>query len=113
MVSGIVHATPSFETFVLVIPLATYRVLARSASGCVQPAAGRPVAGGAVPVTVAARLDGHARVLGLLLPLPEQPAIKPAATTSAAPASAGRRPAVLAPLLMAHGDTIGLARGRG
>jgi len=115
MVSGIVHATPSFETFALVIPLATYRVLARSASGCVQPAAGRPVAGGAVPVTVAARLDGHASVPELLLLLPEQPlAIKPAATTSAAPVTAGRRaPAVLASLLMAHGCTGGLARGRG
>jgi hypothetical protein len=51
----------------------------------------------------------------LLLALPEQPlAIKPAATTSAAPATAGRRaPAVLASLLMAHGCTGGLARGRG
>jgi hypothetical protein len=46
--------------------------------------------------------------------LPEQPpAIKAAAATSAAHATAGRRvPAVLALLLVAHGGTIGLARGR-
>jgi hypothetical protein len=73
MVSGTVHATPSLETFVLVIALATSRVLARSASGCVQPAAGRPVAAGAFPVT-----------------------------TSAAPAAAGRRQAVLASLLITY-----------
>src|SRR5579863_4701472 len=92
MVSGIVHATPSFVTLALVIPLATYRVLARSASGCVQPAAGVPVAAGAVPVTAAPRLDGHARALGPLLPLLEQPtAISPAATTSAALAATGPR----------------------
>jgi hypothetical protein len=67
IVSGIVHATPSFDTFALVIALVTYRVLARSPSGAVQPAAGWPVAAGAVPVTVAPRLDGHASVLALLL----------------------------------------------
>jgi|ERR1700691_1311057 hypothetical protein len=105
MVSGIVHATPSFETFALVIALATYRVLARFASGAVQPAAGWPVAAGAVPVTAVPRLDGHVSVLELLvlLLLPEQPAIRPAATTSAAPATANRRgPIVPASLPMAH-----------
>src|SRR5579863_10147250 len=105
MVSGIAHATPSFETFALVIPLTTYRVLARSASGCVQPAAGWPVAAGAVPVTAAPRVDGHASVLELLLlllPPPEQPpAIRAVATTSAAPATTGRRaPDLLAALLI-------------
>src|SRR5580658_650254 len=102
MVSGIAHATPSFETFALVIPLTTYRVLARSASGCVQPAAGWPVAAGAVPVTVAPRLDGHARALELLLLLLEQPtAVSPAATTSAALAAASLRArSVLASLRM-------------
>ena len=64
----------------------------------------------------------------LLLPLPEQPpAIRPAAITSATPATARRRaPAVLVCLLMAHtprihvpeqlshhGGTAGLGRGRG
>src|SRR5580704_15379881 len=95
MVSGIVHATPSFETFALVIALATYRVLARFPSGAVQPAAGWPVAAGAVPETAVPVLDGHVSVLELLLLLllllPEQPAIRPAATTSAAPATAHRR----------------------
>jgi hypothetical protein len=92
IVSGTVHATPSLDTFALVIALATYRVLARSASGRVQPAAGRPVAAGAVPVTAAPRFDKHASVLGRLLALLEQPAaIRPAAATSAAPAAAGRR----------------------
>ena len=67
IVSGTVHATPSFETFVLVIALATYRVFATSAPGWVQPAAGRPVPAGAVPVTAVPRLDGHASVLELLL----------------------------------------------
>jgi hypothetical protein len=33
IVSGTVHATPSFETFVLVIALATSLVFARSAPG--------------------------------------------------------------------------------
>jgi hypothetical protein len=103
IVSGTVHATPSFETSALVIALATYRVFAKSAPGCVQPAAGRPVAAGTVPVTAAPCLDGHASVLGLLPLLPEQPAIKPAATTSAAPATANRRgPIVLGSTLMAH-----------
>src|SRR5579863_6592468 len=91
MVSGIAHATPSFETFALVIPLTTYRVLARSASGCVQPAAGWPVAAGAVPETVAPRLDGHARALELLLLLEQPTAISPAATTRAALAAASFR----------------------
>ena len=86
---------------------------------------------GAVPVTAVPRLDGHASVLdlpGLLLLLPEQPpAISPAATTSAAPATAGRRPPTgLALLLMAHrsrcsvleqlsqqAGTVGPARGGG
>src|SRR5580692_8855140 len=116
MVSGIVHATPSFETFALVIPLATYRVLARSASGCVQPAAGRPVAAGAVPVTVAPRLEGHARALGPLLLLLEQPAaISPAATTSAALAAASPRArTVRASLLMTHHTgTAAAAHDRG
>src|SRR5579863_4398308 len=100
MVSGTVHATPSFETFALVIALATYRVLARSASGCVQPAAGRPVAAGAVPVTAVPCLDGHARALELLLLLEQPPAIRAAAITSAAPATSGRlAPIVLASLL--------------
>jgi lipopolysaccharide export LptBFGC system permease protein LptF len=40
MVSGTVHATPSFVTLLLVIALATSRVAARSASGWVQPATG-------------------------------------------------------------------------
>ena len=51
------------------------------------------------------RLDGHVSVLELLvlLLLPEQPAIRPAATTSAAPATANRRgPIVPASLPMAH-----------
>src|SRR5579872_1701516 len=99
MVSGTVHATPRSETFVLVIELATYRVLARSASGCVQPAAGRAVAAGAVPATAAPRLDGHAVVLEPL-PLPpplEQPPSRPAATTNAAPATASRRPPIVPP----------------
>src|ERR1700734_2191900 len=75
----------------LVIALATSQVLAKSASGRVQPAAGRPVAAGVVPVTAVPCSDGHARVLGLLLLLlPEQPAIRPAATASAA--TACRRP---------------------
>ena len=127
IVSGKVHATPSLETFALVIALATSRVLAMSASGRVQPAAGLPVAAGAVPVTAVPCLDGQARVLELLLLLLEQPpAIRPAATTTAAPATAGRRvPIVLASLLMAHcsrvhvleqlshqGGTVGPARGR-
>ncbi len=104
IVSGTVHATPSFETFVLVIALATYRVFARSAPGCGPARRGPPVAAGAVPVTAVPRLDGHASVLELLLLLLEQPpAIRPAVTTSAAPATAGRRaPTVLASLLMAH-----------
>ena len=38
--SGTVQATPSFATSELVIALATSRVLARSAPGSVQPAAG-------------------------------------------------------------------------
>jgi len=83
--------------------LVTSRVLARSASGRVQPAAGRPVAAGAVPATAAPCLDGHARVPGALLPLlllPEQPAIKLAATTSAATTSAGRRPPPVTALLL-------------
>jgi hypothetical protein len=107
IVSGTVHATPSLETFALVIALATYRVLARFASGAVQPAAGAPVAAGAVPVTAAPRLDGHASALELLLVLllvlEQPPATRAAAATSAAPATAGRRrPTVLATLLMAH-----------
>jgi hypothetical protein len=108
IVSGTVHATPSSETFMLVIALATSRVFAKSASGRVQPAAGRPVAAGAVPVTAVACLDGHARVLGpLLLLLPEQPAARPAAATSAAPATAARRPpAVPDSLLTAHAPGI-------
>ena len=71
------------------IALATSRVLARSAPGWVQPAAGWPVAAGAVPVTAVPGLDGHASVLDLLLLLEQPPAIRPAATTSAAPATAG------------------------
>jgi phenylacetic acid degradation operon negative regulatory protein len=130
IVSGMVHATPSFETFVLVIALATYRVLARSAFGCGQPAAGWLVAAGAVPVTVAPRLDAHASALELLLLLlllEQPPAIRPTATTSAAPATAGRRAqALLISLLMfttprvhvleqlSHqAGTARLARGRG
>src|SRR5580693_7286551 len=101
MVSGIVHATPRLETFALVIALATYRVLARFASGAVQPAAGAPVAAGAVPVTAAPRLDRHARALEVLVvppPVLEQPpAIRAGAATSRPPATAGRRrPTVLA-----------------
>jgi len=61
IVSGTVHATPSLATFALVIALVTSRVAARSASGRVQPAAGRPVAAGAVPVTAVPDLDGHVR----------------------------------------------------
>ena len=109
IVSGTVHATPSLETLLLVIALATSRVFAMSAPGCVQPAAGRPVPAGAVPVTAVPRLDGHASVLELLellellLLLEQPPAIRPATTTSAAPATAGRRaPTVLASLLMSH-----------
>src|SRR5579859_7936934 len=97
MVSGTVHATPRSETFVLVIELATYRVLARSASGCVQPAAGRAVAAGAVPATAAPRLDRHAVVLEPLPPPLEQPPSRPAATTNAAPATASRRPPIVPP----------------
>jgi hypothetical protein len=48
-------------------------------------------------VTAAPRLDGHLSALELLLLLLEQPpAIRPAATTSAAPATAGRQPTLLA-----------------
>src|SRR5579859_7271929 len=131
MVSGTVHATPRSETFVLVIELATYRVLARSASGCVQPAAGRAVAAGAVPATAAPRLDGHAVVLEPLPPPLEQPPSRPAATTKAAPATASRRPPIVPPAaltsspiahhspcsrrrtLSRHAGTAGRARGRG
>src|SRR5579859_478389 len=130
MVSGTVHATPRSETFVLVIELATYRVLARSASGCVQPAAGRAVAAGAVPATAAPRLDGHAVVLEPLPPPLEQPPSRPAATTKAAPATASRRPIVPPAALTSspiahhspcsrrrtlshHAGTAGRARGRG
>jgi len=82
-------------------------VAARSASGRVQPAAGRPVAAGAVPVTAVPDLDGHARVLELLLLLEQPPAIRPAATTSAAPATADRRgPIVPASLLMARRPAV-------
>ena len=103
MVSGTVHATPSFETSALVIALATSLVFARLAPGCVQPAAGRPLAAGAFPVTAAPRLDGHVSAPELPLLLFEQPpAIRLAATTSAAPATAGLRPTVLASLLMTH-----------
>jgi hypothetical protein len=84
-------------------------VLAKSAFGCVQPAAGWPVAAGAVPVTVAPRLDGHASALDLLLLLllllllEQPPAIRPTAITSAAPAAAGRRAqALLTSFLIAH-----------
>jgi hypothetical protein len=78
-----------------VIALATSRVFAMSAPGCVQPAAGRPVAAGVLPLTAVPGLDWQARVLGLLL-LPEQPpAIKPAAATKRrahhrGPAGSGR-----------------------
>src|SRR5579872_2068618 len=97
MVSGTVHATPSLATSALVIALATSRVFARSAPGCVQAAAAWPVAAGPVPVTAAPRLEGHVSALGLLRLLLEQPpAIRPAATTRAAPATAGRQPAIQA-----------------
>jgi hypothetical protein len=39
ILSGTVHATPSFETFELVIALATSRVFCRLPPGSVQPAA--------------------------------------------------------------------------
>jgi hypothetical protein len=90
MVSGTVHATPSFETSALVMALATYRVLARSAPGSVQPAAGDPVAAGAVPVTAVPGLDEQADVLAVVLLL-VQPPIRPAAIRAAAPVTTHRR----------------------
>src|SRR5690242_5013993 len=77
--SGTVQATPSLATFELVIALATSRVLARSAPGSVQPAAGLPVAAtGLLAVTacvVWAEQAGTALVLPLLLqPLAARPA---------------------------------------
>ena len=61
--SGTVQATPSFATFELVIALATSRVLARSAPGSVQPAAGLPDgATGLLAVTAFPVLVGQADV---------------------------------------------------
>jgi hypothetical protein len=82
--SGTVQATPSFETFVLVIALATSRVLARSAPGSVQPAAGFPVAAtGLLAVTAFPVFVGQAAaalLLLLLLPL-QPPTARPAASS--------------------------------
>jgi hypothetical protein len=124
IVSGTVHATPSRETSELVIALATSRVFARSAPGCVHPAAGWPVPAGAVPVTAVPGLLEHAVVPGLvplrglvplpgLGPLPEQPAaITPVTTASAAAASADRRGRVAeASAFMAHPWRHGGNRG--
>ncbi len=91
IVSGTIHATPSCETLLLVIALATSRVFAMSAPGWVQPAAGRPVAAGAVPVTAVPGLDGHASVLELLLVLEQ-----PARTARPGGPGAGLRPAATA-----------------
>jgi hypothetical protein len=65
IVSGTVHATPSLESSALVIALATSRVIAMSAPGCVQPATGRPVAAVA-PAVLATLLMAHARRIHVL-----------------------------------------------
>src|SRR5262249_58976177 len=94
---GTHHATPSLETFELVIGLATSRVFCRSAPGSVQPAA---TAGSGELLAVpggppAARPDKQLAVPGWLREQP--PAARPAATTRHAPATAARLGALIPP----------------
>src|SRR5271166_7094893 len=79
---GTHHATPSVETFDLVIALTTSRVFARSTPGSVQPAAA-PGAAGCTP------LDKQPAVAELPV-LPQPPTARPAATTRVTLATAGR-----------------------
>ena len=78
---GTPHAIASFETFELLIGLATSRVFCRLPPGSVQPAAttgsGEPLARLALPAT--GRLDEQPAVLELLLPQP--PTARRAATS--------------------------------
>src|SRR5262249_25917212 len=94
---GTHHATPSLETFELVIGLATSRVFCRSAPGSVQPAA---TAGSGELLAVpggppAARPDKQLAVPGWLREQP--PAARPAATTRHAPATPARWGALIPP----------------
>src|SRR6266700_3015117 len=97
---GTDHATPSLATFELLIGLATSRVFARLPPGSVQAAAGLgAVPPGAVPggltwagavgaVTLCAVPAVHE---GVVLPPPQPPTARLAATASAVPATAGHR----------------------
>src|SRR4029077_17427117 len=83
----------SFETFALVIVLATSRVLARSAPGRVQPAAGVPDGGaGLLAVTAFPVLAGQADAVLLVLLVPQPPTARPAASSREKPVTADRRP---------------------
>src|SRR5260370_38942251 len=98
MLSGTVHATPSCDTFELVIALWTSLVFCRSPPGRDQPWAAVFFAAGlaAVPapaaaVTAGADLEVQDWVLPLLVPLlPQPPATRPAAGSRIAPATTGR-----------------------
>src|SRR6266566_10130770 len=107
--TGTVHATPSLATFELLIGPATSRVFARLPPGSVQAAAGPDaVAPGAMPggftwagAVGAGPLGGAVGAVtlcavpavheGVVLPPPQPPAARLAATASAVPATAGHR----------------------
>src|SRR6266849_1554484 len=96
ILSGTVHATPSCDTFELVIALWTTLVFCRSPPGRDQPGAGvfagaGPVAGLPAAVTAGADLEVQDWVLTLLVPLlPQPPATRPAAVSRVTPATTGR-----------------------
>src|ERR1700727_440201 len=81
--TGTHHATPSVETFELVIGLATSRVLARLPPGSVQPPGAAEAAGAAADLA-----EQAVATLELLL-LPQPPTARLAATIRITPATTG------------------------
>src|SRR6516165_4084201 len=104
--SGTVHATPSLDTFELLIALATSRVFCRLPPGSVQagataafvaapgcaalPAPPAPTGVWALAAAASSRAQADAPEPPLLL-LPQPPTAKPAATTRDSPATVGRQ----------------------
>jgi hypothetical protein len=83
--TGTHHATPSVDTFELLITLATSRVFARLPPGSVQPAATAGLdepPGALLAVPAAACLAKQLAVLELALLLAQPPTARPAATST-------------------------------